>query len=109
MNEALKERLLWLLTNPITAVTAIIGMMSQVFHLPLVDALWMTIWNNAGISFTLLSVIRSQVDGPLFGVIPVKVISALAAAVGMVFVLSLLNRLYGRFQSRYRNAKENDT
>lgn len=106
MNDQLRERLVWFITNPITAFTAVLGLVSHAFSLPVLDALWLTIWNNAGLAFTLLSVIRSQISGPLFGVIPPQIVSAAAGAVGMVFVLSIASRLYGRFKQRLKDTTE---
>lgn len=89
-----------LILHPISVLTGLFGVSSTLFQLGALDALWATLWTNAGTLFTALSVIKSQTDGPFLGVIPQTALTAGVAAVGALFVLSLLDRFLESFMQR---------
>lgn len=97
----LRERLQWFVTHPVTAVTTVLGLLAHAFSVPWIDAVWLTLWHNAGMLFTALSVFQTQfADGPLFGVIPLQWIVVATYVVGGVFVLSLVTRFADKLQER---------
>ena len=81
-------------------LVGLLGTVATLFQAGPIDAIWLTLWNNAGTLFTALSVIRSQADGTALGFLPPGTLSALTIAVGGVFVLSLLDKFADRLWAR---------
>lgn len=94
---------MWFITHPITAATSLLGLLAHTLGLTWLDALWATLWHNAGTLFTALSVSSSMLPDPAFGIIPLEYITAASFAVGGVFVLSLLDKFYDQLMNRLEN------
>lgn len=94
------------LTHPGASLVYVLGLLSQLFGIPWLDALWMTLWANAGTAFTATSVILTQApttDGKLFGLVPMAWATAFSYGLGALFVVTLLDRLYDSFKQRVQN------
>lgn len=87
-------------TLGLSSVMAIVGVGGGVFKLPVLAAMWATVWANAGTLSTLTSVlafIARQVDA-----LPESPFLALAIGAAAVYVTKLGLEMLHAFQKRYK-------
>lgn len=88
-----------IIAHPATVLTALLGALAQIASIGVVDALWSTIWGQAGVLFTALS-ISGLTLGPEIAFIPDALLTQLALLAGVIYVAKLADRFLDSFQAR---------
>jgi hypothetical protein len=88
-----------LLANPVTAIFGALGVLGGWLQMPLLDAVWGTLWTEAGALFAAFSVSATTL-APEIAWLPEGALQAAALGTGAIFVANRLNRVVRGLRSR---------
>lgn len=94
-----------LLQNPLTAITAAVGVVGGWLQFPFVDAILGTLWGEAGALFAALSVSATTL-APEVAWLPVETIQVAALVMGVLLVVNRLYRVGVGFQQRLTDSED---
>lgn len=88
-----------LLEHPVTFVMAAVGIGGSVLKLPIVTALWATLWAKASAIFTVLSIAGFTL-GPRVAFIPEEPLTVAALGAGALVALKTASKVYDNYEDR---------
>lgn len=87
------------LTHPVTTVLGAALSIGAIAKVPVLSAAVATLWSNAGLLFSIVSIGGTQLNAR-FGFIPPVVVNALILVAGVLFLAKSADTLYDKFQGR---------